>query len=127
MKIVIAIFTLLLVQFLTFAQSYDIKLKISDVGNNTPIANANISVSERFFGTTNNFGEVLFKDISMGNYFIKISHISYKTFEFNIELLSDTVIYINLSSESVKLQDVIVTANKYEQNIQDASIFCVFS
>ena len=118
MKIVIAIFTLLLVQFLAFAQSYDIKLKISDVGNNTPIANANISVSERFFGTTNNFGEVLFKDISMGYYFIKISHISYKTFEFNIELLSDTVIYINLSSESVKLQDVIVTANKYEQNIQ---------
>ena len=118
MKTVLVILTLLLAQFLTFAQSYDIKLKISDVGNNAPIANANISVSERFFGTTNNFGEVLFKDLSAGNYFIKISHISYKTFELNIELLSDTVIYINLSSESVKLQDVIVTANKYEQNIQ---------
>ena len=118
MKTVIAIFTLLLFQFVTDAQSYDMKLRISDVGNNAPIANANIALSERFFGTTNDFGEVIFKDLSASNYFIKISHISYKTFEFNIELLSDTVIYINLSSESVKLQDVIVTANKYEQNIQ---------
>jgi hemoglobin/transferrin/lactoferrin receptor protein len=118
MKIVIAILTLLLVQLLTFAQSYDIKLKISDVENNSPIANANIALSERFFGTTNNFGEVVFKDLSAGNYFIKILHISYKTFELNIELLSDTVINIKLSSKSIKLQDVIVTANKVEQNIQ---------
>ena len=118
MKTVIAIFTLLLFQFVTDAQSYDMKLRISDVGNNAPIANANIALSERFFGTTNDFGEVIFKDLSASNYFIKISHISYKTFELNIELLSDTVIYMNLSSESVKLQDVIVTANKYEQNIQ---------
>ncbi len=118
MKTLFIILTLSIIQFETFAQSFDIKLKIGDTDNNMPITNANIAVSDLFFGTTNNFGEVLFENLSKGKYFVIISHISYKTFETKIELFSDTVINIKLSSESVKLQEIIVTANKYEQNIQ---------
>ena len=84
----------------------------------TPITNANITLSETYFGTTNNSGECVFENLPSGNYLLKISHISYKTYESNIELLSDTIAAIKLSAASLKLQDVIVTSNRYEQNIQ---------
>lgn len=112
------ILLIVLVQFLSFAQSINIKIKVYGAENDTPITNCNIALNEMYFGTTNNSGECDLNKISKGNYFLKISHISYKSFESNIELLSDTILTIRLSTENLKLQDVVVTSGKYEQNIQ---------
>jgi len=110
--------TILLIQLSSFSQSTNIKIKVNTSDDSSSISRANISLSDIYFGTTNNFGEAEFNSLPPGKYFIKISHIAYKSFESNIELISDTVLIIHLASESLKLQDVIVTSNKYDQNIQ---------
>jgi hemoglobin/transferrin/lactoferrin receptor protein len=117
MKTIFLILTILLVQFLGFAQSISIKIKVTSAENNQPISNANITISEKYFGTTNNSGECFLENLTKGNYFLKISHISYKTYEIKSELLSDTILVFELSAGNIKLSDVIVTSNKYEQNI----------
>lgn len=117
MKNVFLLFTMLIIQLVAPAQSINTKIKILNGENNVPIKSANISLSKRYFGTSNEIGEAIFSDISKGNYYLTISHISYKSFEGNIDLYSDTTITIQLYPGSVKLQDVIVTSGKYEQNI----------
>jgi len=107
-----------LIQLSGFAQSsIDLKIKVNSAENNDPITNANITLSEKYFGTTNNLGEAVFENLPRGKYLVKISHVSYKTYESNIEILSDTVLSIKMEFESLKMQDVIVTSNRYEQNI----------
>lgn len=118
MKTMPLILTIILIQFSTLAQSINIKINVNSSDDSSPISQANISLSDIYFGTTNNFGEAEFKSLPPGKYFVKISHIAYKSFEGNIEIISDTVLMIQLASESLKLQDVIVTSNRYEQNIQ---------
>lgn len=118
MKIVSFILIILFIQFSTLAQSLKIKINVNSSYDSSPISQANISLSEKYFGTTNNLGEALFENLPRGKYLVKISHVSYKTFESNIEFLSDTMLIIKLEFESFKMQDVIVTSNRYEQNIQ---------
>lgn len=118
MKSVLLLLTILLIQLSSFPQSTNIKIKVNTSDDSSSISRANISLSDIYFGTTNNFGEADFNSLPPGKYFIKISHIAYKRFESNIEIISDTVLMIQLASESLKLQDVIVTSNKYDQNIQ---------
>jgi hemoglobin/transferrin/lactoferrin receptor protein len=118
MKNVFLLLTILIIQSVTPAQSINTKIIILNGENNVSIKSANISLSNKYFGTSNEIGEVVFSDISKGNYYLTISHISYKSFGGSIDLYSDTTITIQLYPGSVKLQDVIVTSGKYEQNIQ---------
>ncbi|HEX9252458.1 MAG TPA: TonB-dependent receptor [Ignavibacteriaceae bacterium] len=118
MKTVILLLTIFLIQFLTFAQSIDIKIKLNNSESDAPITNANISLSDKYFGTTNKDGECFLKNVNKGIYVLSISHISYYTYEKDIELLSDTTISVRLLAGKIELQDVVVTSGKYEQNIQ---------
>jgi hemoglobin/transferrin/lactoferrin receptor protein len=117
MKSASIILLLVLTQFLSFAQSINVKIKIYSTETNIPITNCNIALSEKYFGTTNSSGECDMENVSEGYYILKISHISYKSFESDIELRSDTILTVMLSTGNLKLQDVIVTSGKYEQNI----------
>lgn len=118
MKSVILLIALILIQFSSPAQSINTKIKLLDHENNLPIKSANISISEKYFGTTNENGEAFFPDLLKGKYYLTISHISYKSFEETIELISDTILTLQLNTASIKLPEVIVTSGKYEQNIQ---------
>lgn len=102
----------------SFAQNSKLRIKVLSSENENPVANANIELSEKYFSTTNNYGECDFENISNGNYSLKISHISFKTYESKIVLESDKELVIKLYTGSVKLGEVIVTSGKYEQNIQ---------
>ena len=113
MKNFILYLSILLIQFLTPAQTINTKIKLLDGENNLPVSNANISLSEIYFGTTNNEGEYIIENISKGNYLLLISHISYKTFESKIDLFSDTSITIILDPGNIKLDEVLVTSGKY--------------
>jgi len=93
-------------------------IRVLDGENNLPVKSANISLSEKYFGTSNENGDAVFTEISKGEYYLTISHISYNSFEGSIDINSDTTVTIKLYPGSVKLQDVIVTSGKYEQNIQ---------
>ena len=118
MKNVILILMVLLIQLITAAQSINTKIKLLDAENNLPISNANISLSEIYFGTTNSEGEFNIESINNGNYLLIISHISYNTFESKIDLFYDTTITIILDRGNIKLDEVLVTSGKYDQNIQ---------
>lgn len=118
MKSVILLIALILIQFSSPAQSINTKIKLLDHENNLPIKSANISISEKYFGTTNENGEAFFPDLLKGKYYLTISHVSYKSFEETIELISDTILTLQLNTASIKLPEVIVTSGKYEQNIQ---------
>lgn len=99
------------------AQSVDLKLKVLDTNKQIAVSNTNIDISGKYFGTTNNFGELVFNKIPKGKYSLTISHIAYKTFADEIEIVSDTTITIKLFQGSIRLSEVIVTSGKYEQNI----------
>ncbi|MBK7629954.1 MAG: TonB-dependent receptor [Ignavibacteriales bacterium] len=118
MKSIICLITLFSVQFITLAQTHNLKLIVLNSENNLPITDANLELSGNYFGTTNNSGQFVFENIPNGNYKLKVSHISYKTFESNISNYADTTITIQLIPGNIKLGEVVVTSGKYEQNIQ---------
>lgn len=107
----------LLLPFSNIAQTIQLKIKLFDLETNNYISNANISLSDKYFTTTNNIGEAIFADLKTASYLIKISHISFNTFESKIEILSDTLLTIGLKPRNINLKEVIVTSSKYEQNI----------
>ena len=118
MKIFISFIIITILSSSAFAQSSTLKIKVMSSDSDNTVANANIELSENYFGTTNNSGECVFENISNGNYSLKISHISFNTYESKIVLESDKELTIKLYPGSVKLSEVIVTSGKYEQNIQ---------
>ena len=118
MKKLIFITLISLLSLSSFAQTSKIIIKVLSSETDNAVANANIELSERIFGTTNISGECVFENISNGNYSIRISHISFKTFESKIVLDSDKDLTIKLYPGNIKLGEVIVTSGKYEQNIQ---------
>ncbi len=110
----------LLVLFLPLsnnAQTVQLKIKLFDLETNNYISDANISLSDIYFTTTNNMGEAIFAGIKTAGYSIKISHISFNIFESKIDILSDTLLTIKLKPRKINLKEVIVTSGKYEQNI----------
>lgn len=111
------IFFILIVHSLVFSQSFNIKLKILDALQNKPVTEANIILSDKIFSVSDYRGEAVIKNLPKGNYRIKISHISYKTFFDNIDLKSDTNLVILLSPTSIELNDVLVISGKYEKDI----------
>ena len=79
MKSASIILLFVLTQFLSFAQSINLKIKVYSTETNIPITNCNIALSEKYFGTTNNSGECDLEKVFEGNYLLKISHISFKS------------------------------------------------
>ncbi len=119
MKKLFYFIVIILFNSLSFAQVSTLKIKVTNFDSNNSIANANIELSDKFFGTTNNSGECVFENISIGSYSLKISHISFQTYTEEIKIESDKVLLIKLKPGSVKLGEVIVTSGRYEQNIQE--------
>lgn len=107
---------ILLLQFSNNAQTIQLKIRLFDPDSNY-ISNANISLSDIYFATTNNIGEAIFSNLKRTSYLLKISHISFNKFESKINIWSDTLLVINLNPGKVNLGEVIVTSGKYEQNI----------
>ncbi|MFH1197322.1 MAG: hypothetical protein V1720_16610, partial [bacterium] len=62
------------------AQSYFIKIKLTDAETQNIIENASIYLSRKYFSTSNNAGEIEFDNIPKGEYSLYISHIGYKVF-----------------------------------------------
>ena len=81
MKNVVLVLILSLIQFIVFAQTVDMQLNLTATENNIRIINANISLSEKYFGSTNKIGKCSLENVSKGNYLLKITHISYEPYE----------------------------------------------
>jgi iron complex outermembrane receptor protein len=85
-----------------------------------PVTDASVYLlNTNFFTTSDSAGNFTIKNISLGDYTIVISAIGYATNNKNIHLTSDTAKYdFQLAEASRELDEVIVTSEKKEENVQ---------
>ncbi len=119
MKNLIFLFYLTLSVDGLLAQSYFIKIKLTDAETKNIVENAGVDLSRKYFSTSNNAGEIIFDEIPKGEYSLYISHIGYKVFNDIISVYSDTSLVIQLNPIKIRLSEVIVTSSKYEKDIKE--------
>ncbi|MGD9929759.1 MAG: carboxypeptidase-like regulatory domain-containing protein [Mangrovibacterium sp.] len=90
---------------------------IKDAENGETLIGATLFVEERGVGTASN--EYGFYSISLlpGSYTLSYSFIGYQVVEKKIDLTENTVLEIELTPESKKLQEVVIAAEKKNKNI----------
>lgn len=103
-------------------ENFSISGYVTDTTLNVPIIHSTVQIEKTSYGTyTNKSGNFSLNSIPEGKYTIIASAIGYETQKINIDLSSDTVIYFFLSSMTFKTNDIIITANKQFQSIQEIS------
>jgi outer membrane receptor protein involved in Fe transport len=104
-KIFSSLILLLLVTFFlnsAFAQNYSISGKIKNAETGEPVSNAKINLTPGTIGTTSDAtGYYELKNLSDGNYAMKVSYIGYETFIKDISLKGDLVINVDLKSGGI--------------------------
>ena len=120
-----------------FSQNSSVSGLVSDDNTKETIPMANISLkkqTEIISGITNKTlvqgtvsdlnGNFTISNIEPGNYILECSFIGYKTFKKEIKLNSSEDKYFNiLISEEVNLLgDVVISAGKFEQNIEEVTV-----
>jgi iron complex outermembrane receptor protein len=104
------------------AENFAISGSVFDKTVNEPIVGATIQIEKTSYGIyTNKLGKFLLKSIPKGNYTIIASSIGYETQKLQIVLTSDTIINFYLEPKVFKTNEIIITANKQFQSIQEIS------
>lgn len=101
-------------------QLITIRGNIRDETSN-PIANASVYLlNTNFFAVSDTSGRFMIKNIPVGNYSIAISAVGYATVTKNIELTKEGVTSFEFALKDVskQLDEVIVTAEKKQENVQ---------
>lgn len=101
------------------AQTFTLEGTIRDKSNGSPVKNAEISISDSRFTTSRTNGEFILTNIKPGKYFLEIRHLNYRTKKSEIKVNSDTTIQMILAPKSLLLDEVKITAGRYEQDIDD--------
>ncbi|MCU0446963.1 MAG: TonB-dependent receptor [Microscillaceae bacterium] len=106
------------------AQNTGIEGKLSNAGE--PVIGANIVLQGTNFGTSSN-AEGFFRltDIPLGSYQLEISAIGYKKTGQKIALSQNLTLQlgeIQLETDVLGLANIVVTAGRYAQNRQEASV-----
>jgi len=99
----------------------DVKDKKS--GDHIPFIN--ITINNTVIGTTTDHtGHYFLKNLPAGNFTLKVSGVSYKTVEKEVEIKAGKTIEVNFLTEetSMSLNEVVVSANRNETNRKDASV-----
>ena len=113
--IFLILFSLLVLQAKVFAQQTgSISGKITDKSNNEELIGANVLIVGTTIGASTDIdGTFNIKNLSEGNYTIKVSYISYNSVTVNNVVVKpgvSTNIDIALESTATELQEVLVTA-----------------
>jgi len=120
----------LLFQFLfltltiSISEAGSIRGSINDEHNN-PLSGVNISVLDQNIGTTSNqFGLFFIDDLQMGSYTLVFNYVGYKSVEISLELENEQDIIKNivLIEEILKMDPLLVTAQKKTEQIQDVPV-----
>jgi len=103
-------------------ENFSISGYVTDTTLNVPIIHSTVQIEKTSYGTyTNKSGNFSLNSIPKGKYTIIASAIGYETQKINLDLSSDTVIYFLLSTITFKTNDIIITANKQFQSLQEIS------
>ncbi len=98
-------------------RSWTISGHVADGKTGEDMIAANIYVKELGTGTVTNPYGFYSLTLSEGSYTLGYSFVGYQTVEFQIELRRDTVINIPLVPESRQLEEVVITAERANENI----------
>lgn len=106
-----------------YAQTSSLKGRvISD--KNEPLGNVNVVVLGKQLGaSTMNDGSFEIKNLPFGEYILEVSIVGYSKKTFSLSFNANTKpITIILSEEAVQAEQIVVSAGKYEQKIQDLAV-----
>ena len=120
-KRVCGLFGATLIYFSVFSQQLiTIQGNIKDERSN-PVSYASVYLlNSHFFAISDTSGKFAIKNIPGGNYILVVSAIGYATINENIQITkeSETSLDIQLTDALKQLDEVIVTAEKKEENVQ---------
>ena len=95
---------------------------IRDQYSGETLIGATLTIKENTKGITSNQYGFYSLTLSEGVHSIIASYIGYQTTEFELNLLSDTIINIELTPAGTTSQEVIVTARKRENNLKSTQM-----
>lgn len=112
---------LLLIPFTLFAENF--QGKVIDAETQEAIIGASVKVENTAWGDyTDKDGRFEIKNIKSGNYKILVSYIGYETKFITVEIPIDKDLLLTLSSKSLKTNEIVVSANKRVQAVQEVPI-----
>ena len=122
MRRVLLLFTLF-VSFASYAQNATIKGLIMDGEENEPLIGGNVILNTGI-GAATDFNGNYTISVEPGTYTVKFKYIGYQTQAQNITLTAGEtkVIDITLIPEANQLDDVVISASKYEQKLGDVPV-----
>lgn len=97
----------------------DIKGKVVDGKTGEPLIGATIAIKNSNFGCITDVHGSYFLSLSPGLYSLNISNIGYEDKSFDIKLVSTGDFNAELFERSIKLEEVIVSAQKADRNVKN--------
>ncbi|HHS95328.1 MAG TPA: TonB-dependent receptor [Phaeodactylibacter sp.] len=108
-KILLACFVLFSFTFLAKAQQYTISGRITDADTKEPLIGATIMTQDAT-GAVTDFEGNYSLTLPKGEYLLTVSYVSYSTQEIAIDLSADQTFHIEMSSENI-LKEVVIVAD----------------
>ena len=109
----------LFVSIITFAQTSDISISVSDAETNEPLLGATVYFEELEKGAVTDFdGIATFTEIPNGNHIIKISYVGFKTIETTIEVGTKKVFSFKLESGGNELDEVVIQSSRSTRTVR---------
>lgn len=123
MKTQISFVILLIVFYSSGAYAFDLIGKVMDKVSGTPLPKATVRLEGTSFGAlTDNNGFFHLNKIPTGSYFLIVSFIGYEVYKQKIFSPSKDTLYIFLKQQSLKMEEVVVSATKRLQTIQEVPV-----
>ena len=123
-------FTISFILFIIFSHAYSqkasIKGKITDSSNNEDLFGVNIITNEKQ-GATTDFDGNYIMEITSGKKTLSFYYIGYQDVKKEIEIKAGEILTINIKMEieSELINEVVVSAGKFEQKLSDVTVSMV--
>ncbi|CAL2083004.1 TonB-dependent receptor [Cellulophaga lytica] len=109
----------LFVSIISFSQTSDISISVSDAGTNEPLLGATVYFEELAKGAVTDFyGIATFTEIPNGNHIIKISYIGFKTIETTIDVGTKKEFAFKLESGGNELDEVVIQSSRSTRTVR---------
>lgn len=121
-KYIFVFFQLVTINFVA-AQSYVLKGEVKDVGTQTAVDMANVSIIELAQGTmTDEKGVFEIKKVNKGTFHLRISYLGYETIDTLIQINKTLLLKFYLTKTSLQLKEVNVMAREKKQSATTSTI-----
>lgn len=113
----------LLSSFTIFGQSFTVSGYVRDAASGEDLIGATVAVEELSgTGTTTNIYGFYSITLPKGDYNFIYSYLGYQPKEVSVSLTADQSLHVELISQDVQLQEVIVSAERADANVQDVAM-----